>query len=140
MKKSIRTALAFLAVAGATGAVSAAEQPRRADRAMRFERADADRSGDVTYEEFAAVIGRRVKAADADGDGRITVAEVAGEIGRDRAERRARRLVKRFDTDGDGAVTHAEIETHQKAIFARLDDNEDGRISRNEMPRRFGAK
>ncbi len=100
---------------------------------MRLERADADNSGDVTFEEFAAVMNERMGDADADKDGKMTVAEIADQIERMRAERMARRLIERFDTDGDGALTKAEIESRQKKMFALLDRNDDGKIVQEEM-------
>ncbi len=140
MKKSTKTALAFLAIAGAAGSVAYAADNRPAregsSQGMRFERADADSSGDVTFEEFTAAINKRIGTADADKDGKMTVAEIASEIERMRAERMARRLVERFDNDGDGAITLAEIESRQKKRFALLDRNDDGKLVKEEMPRR----
>ncbi len=139
MKKSTKLAIAFAALAGAAGstAFAADNQGKRGDRGMRFERIDADKSGDVTFEEFSAAMKTRLGTADTDGDGKMTVAEIAGEIERMRAERRARRIVERFDTDGDGMLTLAEIESRQKKRFALMDRNDDGKISEDEMPRRM---
>ena len=78
----------------------------------------------------------RIGDADKDHDGKMTVAEIAAEIERMRAERMARRIVERFDTDGDGMLTAAEIESRQKKMFALLDRNDDGKIVKDEMPRR----
>ncbi|PSJ53710.1 EF-hand domain-containing protein [Kumtagia ephedrae] len=136
MKTSTKLAMAFLAVATASGSAAFAdERPReRGEREnLRFERADADSSGDVTFEEFAAAMKSRIGAADTDGDGKMTVAEIASEIERMRAERRARRIVERFDTDGDGMLTAAEIESRQKKMFALMDRNDDGKIVPEEM-------
>ena len=66
----------------------------------------------------------------------MTVGEIAAEIERLRAERMARRIVERFDTDGDGMLTAAEIESRQKKMFALLDRNDDGKVVKDEMPRR----
>jgi Ca2+-binding EF-hand superfamily protein len=142
-KSSMKLALAFMALAGASGGAAFAQDggdgqpfgPRRGG-GMRFERADADKSGDVSFEEFAAAMKTRMTTADADKDGKMTVAEIADEIERQRAERMARRIVERFDTDGDGALTLAEIESRQKKMFALLDRNDDGKVVREEMPRR----
>ena len=140
MRKSTKTAFAFLAIAGAAGSVAHAADNRspRGDgprQGMRFERQDADSSGDITFEEFAAAINQRIGTADADKDGKMTVAEIASEIERMRAERMARQLVERFDNDGDGAITLAEIESRQKKRFALLDRNDDGKLVKEEMPR-----
>ena len=139
MRKPISLALAFLAMAGASSTLAgAAEEGRRFEErhnraGMRFERTDTDSSGDITFEEFSAAIDERLATADADGDGKMTVAEIADEIERMRAERMARRLVERFDMDGDGALTKAEIENRQRKMFALLDRNDDGKITREEM-------
>ena len=139
MKKSMKIALAFLAVASAAGGAAVAAEGRW-DRSfgsrhgMAFDRADADANGDVTFEEFAAAMNSRMGTVDADKDGRMTVAEIAAEIERMRAERMARRLLERFDTDGDGALTAAEIEAHQQRMFARLDRDDDGKILAEELP------
>ncbi len=101
----------------------------------RFERADTDKSGDVTYEEFAAVFGDRFKSADKDGDGELTVGEVADGIQRMMAERMAERMIGRLDANDDGKLTVAEIESQQKKIFAMGDRDDDGKITRKEMRR-----
>jgi hypothetical protein len=144
MKTSITVALAFLALAGAGGsaAFAADDQPMRhghrdgGGAAMRFDRLDADRSGDITFEEFSAAMKSRLGDADTDNDGKMSVAEIAQEIEKMRAERIARRLVERFDSNGDGMLTAAEIDSRQKKMFALLDRNDDGKVAREEMPRR----
>jgi Ca2+-binding EF-hand superfamily protein len=144
MKTSIRLALAFLALAGAggTAAFAADEQPMRhghrdgGGAAMRFDRLDSDRSGDITFEEFSAAMKSRLGEADKNQDGKMSVAEIAQEIEKMRAERIARRLVERFDSDGDGMLTAAEINSRQRKLFALLDRNDDGKVVKDEMPRR----
>lgn len=146
MRKSTKVAIAFLALAGAAGSAAWAADngPRKGERfgnrqGAMFDRADADSSGDVTFEEFAAAMNKRIGTADADGDGKMTVAEIADEIQRMRAERMAQRIVERFDADGDGAVTKAEVEARQKKMFALMDRNDDGKIVQDEMHRRGGG-
>ncbi|MEO5322197.1 acid-shock protein [Mesorhizobium sp. CC13] len=144
MSKSTRLSIAFLALAGTAGtsALAAAQDgPRGHGMEMmpRLERADADKSGDVTFDEFAAAMDQRFANADGNGDGKMTVAEIADQIMRMRAERAAQRMVERFDADGDGALTNAEIESRQKKLFALLDRNDDGKIVKDEMPRRDGG-
>ncbi len=139
MNTSTKLAMAFLAVATTAGAPAFAdEKPEgRAERGkQRFERTDADSSGDITFEEFAAAMKIRISNADKDGDGKMTVAEIAADIVRMRAERAAERMIERFDADGDGMLTLVEIETQQKKMFALLDRNNDGKIVAEEMPRR----
>lgn len=137
MRKTTKYAFAFAAIAATLGSAAiAADGNQRRDHQGRLERADADKSGDVTFEEFAAAMNGRFANADADGDGKMTVGEIAGEIERMRAERMARRLIERFDSDGDGALTKAEVEARQRKMFALMDRNDDGKISADEMRRR----
>lgn len=138
MTSKIRIAMAFLAVAASAATASAADRNMDGkDRtAARFERADADSSGDVSFEEFSAALERRIGTADADGDGKMTVAEIAAQIEKSRVERMARRMIARFDTDGDGMLSMAEIEARQKKMFAWLDRNDDGTLQKDEMPGR----
>lgn len=144
MQTKMKTALTFLVLAGMIGGLTAtarADDMRHGGKGhhgMRLEKADADKSGDLTFEEYATTIDARLANADADGDGQMTVGEIADEIVRMRAERAARRLVRRFDVDGDGALTPGEIENRQRKMFALLDRNDDGVIDRSEMPRRHG--
>lgn len=142
MKKTFGMAVAFMAVAAtATAAQAADRSERRAENAgKRFERLDADKSGDVTFEEFAAAMNTRVTGADADNDGKITVAELAGRIERMRAERMARRIIERMDADGDGALTVDEVSARQKKMFAMLDRNDDGKVVKDEMPKGKGKR
>ena len=137
MKKNARYAVAFVAIAGAltTSSLAADNNMRRGGQRM-IERADADKSGDVTFDEFAAAMDGRFVNADVNKDGKITVGELADEIERMRAERMAKRLIRRFDANGDGELTKAEIENRQKKRFALLDKNDDGKITADELPRR----
>lgn len=139
MKTSIRLALAFLTLAGAATTTAYAEdQPMRHGQRgamQRFDRLDADHSGDITFEEFEAAMKSRIGDADKDGDGKMSVGEIAQQIEKMRSERMAARLVERFDSDGDGMLTLAEIEARQKKQFALLDRNDDGKIVKDELPR-----
>lgn len=146
MRKSTKLALAFTALAGLAGTAAFAGD-RHAGRwhgmhgpRMDLQKADADNSGDVTFEEFAAAVKDRLGRADADGDGKVTVEELAAEIERQRTERMARRMIDRFDTDGDGALTAAEVEGRQKKLFALLDRNDDGKVEQKEMRRHGGMR
>ncbi len=135
------TALVLLAGAGAVTSSLAADGAQKAPTApTRFQRADADKSGDLSLGEFAAMSDGYLAGADADRDGKMTVGEIADEIIRLRAERTAQRIVRRFDTDGDGAVSQAEMEARQKTRFTRLDKNADGKLSPDEMPKRKPPK
>ncbi len=145
MKKTTTIALAFVTLAGFAGGTAIAKDRSERfsghhDRAgERFERADTDASGDLSFEEFSAAFQNRIGGTDANKDGVMTVEEIADEIMRRRAERMAKRIVDRFDSDGDGQLTTAEIESQQKKLFALLDRNDDGKVEMKEADRhQFG--
>ncbi len=137
MSKKTTLAMAFLALAGLAGAQALANEDDagRKDRGSRFERVDADNSGDVTFEEFTAGFMERIGSADANGDGKITVEEMADHILRQRAERQARRMIERLDVNGDGELDLSEVESRQRKHFALMDRNDDGVLQKEELRR-----
>ncbi len=147
MNTTTPLALAFASFASLTAAAAAAEE-REGPHGMfgpgamkaNFERADTDKSGDVTYQEFAAVFGERFKKADSNANGELTVEEVADGIERMMAEQMAMRVIGRLDVDDDGKLTTAEVESQQKKLFALGDRNDDGKIAESELPDRKGGK
>lgn len=144
MNRTTKIALVAASVAAIAATASFAQGGfgRHGDRMSpidRLEAADADKSGDVTLDEFAKAFDQRIGGADANADGVYTADEIAAEIERQRAMRMANRIIERFDADGDGKLTKAEVENHQKKMFAMLDRNDDGKIVRDELPQRgFG--
>lgn len=118
-------------------------QPRagRHDRKGRVRMAlaaDADRSGDVTADEWRTFLSE----LDADGDGIIAEDEVqahrearmgdgASLRGRRGPQSRSAGLPSVLDRDGDGAVGTDDLQT----VFAELDRDGDGALSRAELPR-----
>lgn len=135
MKKTV-LACAFVAFAGAVGATASQAAPD--DRI--FERLDADKSGDVSFEEFLAAITGRLENADKDGDGKLTVAEISATIKGPKANQQAEALVARFDPDKDGTITLADVEARRKQRFAELDADADGKLVKEEMRGRASAK
>jgi Ca2+-binding EF-hand superfamily protein len=147
MKPTLKIALAFLALSSAITATAYARDGGRhgdrhgGDRAGMMpplEMLDADKSGDVTLEEFTKVANERFAKADADKDGKLTVAEVAAEIEKMRAEQMAKRMISRFDANDDGVLTAEEAANGQKKMFAMLDKNDDGKIVQSERPGKWG--
>jgi Ca2+-binding EF-hand superfamily protein len=144
MKKSTRLALGFAALAGVIAtAAYAADGPGGWGKHgmhgnMRLQKADVDKSGDITFDEFAAAMKGRIDAADANHDGKVTVEELAAQLEKARYERMAKRMIARFDTNGDGQLTEDEVQGRQKKLFALIDRNDDGKIEKNEMHRMGG--
>ena len=135
MKKTV-LAWAFVAFAGAVGAT--ASQAATDDRL--FERLDADKSGDVSFEEFLAAITGRLENADKDADGKLTVGEISATLKGQKANKQAEALVARFDTDKDGSITLGDVEARRKQRFAELDADADGKLVKEEMRARASAK
>ncbi len=148
MKKTTGMALAFLALSAAvTGSAMAGKRHGGGEFGMMngpeggmpaMELADADKNGEITFDEFKKAAGDRFILADVNKDGKVTVEEMAAAIEKMRTERMAKRMIDRFDADKDGSVTLAEIETGQKEIYAVMDRNDDGKLVKDEMQRPGG--
>jgi Ca2+-binding EF-hand superfamily protein len=52
----------------------------------------------------------------------------------------SQRILQRVDADKDGKISKAEFDAEGSKLFARLDDNGDGKIAENEMPQRHWAR
>ncbi|MBS7789517.1 EF-hand domain-containing protein [Roseococcus sp. SDR] len=90
----------------------------------RFNAADADRSGGLSLEEFAAL---RMRQGDAPGP-RPEYAQ--------RMEQMRGMMFRGLDADRNGQVTLVEIRPMVEARFRALDANGDNAVSRDEVPQR----
>lgn len=52
----------------------------------------------------------------------------------------AQHILGRVDTDKDGKISKAEFDAEGAKMFAKLDENGDGKIADSEMPQRHAAK
>ena len=148
----MRNAFAFVISAGiGLGALGGAAL---ADKGPgMFGRADTNGDGFVTKEEFAAGRTTMFTKLDANGDGAVDQAEIdkareAWHQARNKpasdgntqtqAQNKPRHggFMKRMDTDGDGKITSAEFAAAGERMFAKLDDNGDGKLAKDEMPKR----
>ncbi|MEM8919925.1 MAG: hypothetical protein AAGB25_01060 [Pseudomonadota bacterium] len=144
MKKLI-LALSVLGV-GVAGVAIADEHahPGKAERkAMmdeRFAALDLDGNGAISKAEMDAEREARFLSADTDGDGLLTQEEMSAQREAERAERMQRFQDKRFaklDTDGDGAASLEEFMNPSESPFDRMDKDDDGELTKDEMkPRR----
>ncbi|MGH6894202.1 MAG: EF-hand domain-containing protein [Dongiaceae bacterium] len=117
-----------------------------------FERSDKDGDGFVTKAEFVDGRNARFARIDANGDKILDQAELdkAREDFRQRMGKSAetngtpppkpegkehRGFMRRMDTDADGKITAAEFTAAGERMFAKLDDNGDGKLVKDEMPR-----
>jgi Ca2+-binding EF-hand superfamily protein len=49
-------------------------------------------------------------------------------------------ILERVDTDKDGKISKAEFDAEGSKLFAKLDENGDGKIAQNELPQRHWAR
>jgi EF hand len=90
-------ALGFLALATVVGGTAIAKNRHGGDMgpgmmggpAMNIDTMDADKSGDISFEEFSKAAGDRFILADTNKDGKVTVEEMAAAIEKMRAENMA---------------------------------------------------
>lgn len=143
MRKSVKLALAFTALAGAVGATAYAQERGTGDQRgaymMRLQKALDGADGGITFDQFSDIMGGDLKKIVADNGGKVTVEQLADALEKERFERMARRIIERFDTTGTGTLTTDDIVGREKKVFAMLDRNNDGKIERDELPKRgFG--
>ena len=112
MRKSTRLALGFAALAGAIAtAAYAAEGPARMHQDMRMHKADADKSGDITFDEFSAAMKNRLDAADTNHDGKISHDEFVAD---------AMRFFDMLDVNHDGYINSPENTRYETQIAPEI--------------------
>jgi len=103
-------------------------------------KADKNNDGEVTTDEIREMRAKRFKHFDTNEDGIVTREEVEKHV-RERIERRVMRrtekMFRRFDKDRNGEVTKDEFDRHALERFSWHDFNDDGKLSGDELPRRF---
>jgi len=137
-KLTLATALVLAAAAGTTAALAHGPDGMRmggdhgARMEQRFQEMDADKDGKVTAAEMQAGHAARFAATDANGDGKLSVEEMDDARKAQRLER-LQRMVVWLDTDGDGMLSAAEYDPRKGRMMARMDENDDGALSMEEM-------
>jgi Ca2+-binding EF-hand superfamily protein len=98
---------------------------------------DADKDGFVTADELKA-FGDKMHAewAKKHGDQAATDNPDANKKHGDFSQR----ILNRVDTDKDGKISKAEFDAEGSKLFAKLDENSDGKITESEMPQRHWAR
>ncbi len=98
---------------------------------------DLDKDGSVTHAEFDSATAKHFAALTANGK-TMTAAEFSAE-----AQKRwsgiSARFFKHLDADHDGRLSLAEFSAPDEKLFARLDRNKDGTVTRDELSWRRGG-
>jgi len=132
MKKHTVTGAAIL-VLGMTSVTVQAGQGHGKGRFMKF--FDTNKDGVVNMAEFETAAAKRFERMDADGSGELSREEFREHI-RNRRHERKQKHFERMDTNGNGSVERAEFFAHKQARaerkFARMDKNGDGSVSKQE--------
>jgi Ca2+-binding EF-hand superfamily protein len=99
---------------------------------------DTDKDGFVTAVEIKA-FGDKMHAEWAKKHGDQAANDKPADAGRKHGDF-SQHILKRVDTDEDGKISKAEFDAEGSKLFAKLDDNGDGKIAQNEMPQRHWAR
>lgn len=128
----------FLAALAATPSLGFGAGNAAMGMPFDFDAADADKDGNLTTAEMTAFHAARMQAMDTDKDGFVSADEIqAAVLARmsEHAADMAKMRIERQDTDKDGRLSQTELAAGPMAgrMFARIDANGDGAISREEM-------
>lgn len=120
---------------------------RKEHQQARFARDDANKDGRLTRDE-TRMPSAWFESADANKDGALTLAELTQARERAHADKRAGKTAKHaarkskgkgksrglfFDQNGDGKVDSEELRQSAAHQFAKLDQNKDGSLTRDEF-------
>ena len=135
---NIRTVTLLAAVitlnSGCMMAARAVAQQRQPDPTRVLDRADTNRDGVITREEFHAARERLFAKLDRNSDGYIDTSDRSGRlIGRRKVQERLASLVTQLDADGDGRVSRAEFVDGPMPLFDRADTDHNGQLSKAEV-------
>jgi Ca2+-binding EF-hand superfamily protein len=97
--------------------------------------ADANKDGVVTKEEVAALADQRFARWDWNKDGTIDQAD-RDALRKEMTDYAVMRMAHRMGAGPDGKVTREQFQAKAAERFARLDVDNDGKISRKELPNR----
>ncbi len=98
-----------------------------------IKRVDANADGVIELTEIEELRQKRFERFDADRNGVVSAEEIEQAV-RQRVERMTKRLVRRFDVDRNGSITRQEFNRSARERFTWMDLNDDGRITREELP------
>ena len=98
-----------------------------------LKKADANKDGEVTFDDVEELRSERFTKFDANNDGVVTEDEVQ-KVVEERVQKRTQRMTRRFDQDRDGKITTDEFNRLAKERFSSMDLTDDGKIAGDELP------
>lgn len=97
-----------------------------------FEKLDTNADGKISAEEFSTHQAARFQTADSDKNGKVTLAELKAARDKHAKDRFANRL-SRLDQNQDGKISRDEAKQMSDDKFNRVDANSDGVLSQEEL-------
>ena len=99
-----------------------------------IEKFDANKDGKLTAAELTAARDNAIAKHDADKDGKLSLDEFQG-VWADLMRGPTVRAFQHLDANGDAKVTMDEIQVPMDRMMSRMDRNDDGVISKDDMRR-----
>lgn len=124
---------AMLATAVAVTGTSVLAKGQRDRQVPTFQELDADGDGQVTQAELEAHRNQRYTQADSDGDGQISVQEMQA-AAQQNANERVTKMFEKLDANQDGFLSDDELPKPRRGakMFERIDADGNGAISEQE--------
>lgn len=133
----MKTAVLMAGIAAAMVLTAADVQAKPNRDRPDFATLDADGDGQITMEELQAQGAARFADADTDGNGSLSLEELTA-AAEERRESRIQRMLDRLDANEDGELSQEEMQAARggdraERMFERADANDDGTISQEEF-------
>ncbi len=136
MKKTVLL-MAAMMTAASVQAAEAKGKGHRFGPKVSFDQLDADSNGEITQAEFEAFRAAKFAEADTNGDGGLSAEELsarAGDERKERATKRAERMIEKLDANDDGLLQPDEMSGQRETtMMDRIDTDDNGSVSKEEF-------
>jgi Ca2+-binding EF-hand superfamily protein len=138
MKLNKLKSFGFAAALGMALPLTAFAGGDKADKDAHFKMMDTDGDGKVSSSEHDASVRKKHEMMDANKDGKVTAEEMTAakdKMGKKAkpGEMTAAEKIKMLDKDGDGALSADEHTSGAKELFATMDGDKDGFLTKTEL-------